>query len=250
MCIRDRLGSINPVYVLPAAAATRGPAIAEGYVGSFTGSAGQLCTKPGLLFLPVHHGLEDALSAAMGQVPAHRLLNDAIASAFAADREDLARVEGVAVVGSAERGGADRPTATLLEVDSATFRRDQALLQSECFGPLSIIVTYRDEDDLLDLVASVENSLTATVQAEQADDDLAGRVLATAQRRAGRLVYNQWPTGLTVSSAQQHGGPYPATTAPLTTSVGAAAVERFLRPVAWQSVPEHLLPQPLQTAGT
>ncbi|MFW6693267.1 aldehyde dehydrogenase family protein [Streptomyces sp. MAR4 CNX-425] len=244
------LGSINPVYALPAAVAARGAELAAGYAASFSGSAGQLCTKPGLLFLPAGHGLGEPLRAAVAELPGgHRLLTEPIARGFAAGLDERAHVDGVRVLATTGPGTPEAPGATLLETGAATFRAHRELLEAECFGPLSVVVTYDGEDDLLDLAGTVQPSLTATVHADPADDALAARLLRTAARRAGRLVMGGWPTGVTVSAAQQHGGPYPASTAPATTSVGAAAIDRFLRPVAWQSVPEHLLPEPLRTAN-
>ncbi|MFI6350106.1 aldehyde dehydrogenase (NADP(+)) [Streptomyces sp. NPDC050560] len=240
------LGSVNPVFALPGAVRERGAALAAEYVASFTASAGQLCTKPGLLFLPEGHGLDGALRDALTGAGGQRMLTGRMAEGYAAGADARTRADGVSVLAAADGGGQGLPPVLLLQVSSRDFVRRQELLQGECFGPLSLVVTYRDEEELLRLAGSLEPSLTSTVQAEPGDDATAARLLTVAQRHAGRLLYNAWPTGVTVSWAQQHGGPYPSSTAEATTSVGAAGIERFLRPVAWQSVPDRLLPDPLK----
>ncbi|WP_410596358.1 aldehyde dehydrogenase (NADP(+)) [Amycolatopsis sp. lyj-23] len=239
------LGSVNPVVVTEAAIAARGEAVAKGYAGSFSLGAGQFCTKPGLLFLPSDHGLTDALRAALAGAPAQPMLNDRIASGYTSRLSELRKVAGVEVVSSA-----DSPFApTLLATTGKQFLEGGDTVREECFGPASLIVTYTDQAELLRLLEAIEPGLTATIHGEESDADWLRPVLPALARIAGRLLWNDWPTGVTVSWAQQHGGPYPATTAPTTTSVGTAAIERFLRPIAWQGFPDALLPEPLQEAN-
>ncbi len=239
------LGSVNPVVVTEAAIAARGEAVAKGYAGSFTLGAGQFCTKPGLLFLPSDHGLTDALRAALSGAPAQPMLNDRIADGFSSRLSELREVPGVEVVSSG-----DAPfTPTLLATTGKQFLEGGDTVREECFGPASLIVTYADQAELLRLLEVIEPGLTATIHGEESDVDWIRPVLPALARIAGRLLWNDWPTGVTVSWAQQHGGPYPATTAPTTTSVGTAAIERFLRPIAWQGFPDALLPEPLQEAN-
>jgi NADP-dependent aldehyde dehydrogenase len=107
-------------------------------------------------------------------------------------------------------------------------------------------VSCTGPDELLDLARALPGGLTATVHGDEIDHPLAGRLLPVLVARAGRIVWNGVPTGVPVAHATQHGGPYPATTSSLHTSVGTSAVRRFLRPVAWQEVPDHLLPEPLR----
>ncbi|WP_410573516.1 aldehyde dehydrogenase (NADP(+)) [Amycolatopsis sp. cmx-4-61] len=239
------LGSVNPVVVTEAAIAARGEAVAKGYAGSFTLGAGQFCTKPGLLFLPEDHGLTDTLRAALSGAVAQPMLNDRIAAGYASRLSELRKVPGVEVVSSA-----DSPfTPTLLATTGKQFLEGGDTVHEECFGPASLIVTYADQAELLRLLEVLEPGLTATIHGEESDVDWLRPVLPSLARIAGRLLWNDWPTGVTVSWAQQHGGPYPATTAPTTTSVGTAAIERFLRPIAWQGFPDALLPEPLQEAN-
>ena len=159
-----------------------------------------------------------------------------------------ARCPGVEVV-SESASSSPAFTPTLLATSGKQFLEGGAAVHEECFGPASLIVTYADQAELLRLLDVVEPGLTATIHGEESDVDWIRPVLPALARVAGRLLWNDWPTGVTVSWAQQHGGPYPATTAPTTTSVGTAAIERFLRPIAWQGFPDALLPEPLQEAN-
>ncbi|MEV6906800.1 aldehyde dehydrogenase (NADP(+)) [Amycolatopsis sp. NPDC051071] len=240
------LGSVNPVVVTQSAIDARGEAIAKGYAGSFSLGAGQFCTKPGLLFLPAGHGLEDVLREAVSAIPAQPMLNERIATGFADGVAKLRDVAGVEVL--SESGGAEGIShgATLFATTGKDFLADDGTVREECFGPASLIVTYTDQDELISLLGAMEPGLTATIQGEESDVDWIRPVLPSLTRVAGRLLWNDWPTGVTVTWAQEHGGPYPATTAPTSTSVGTAAIERFLRPIAWQGFPDALLPEPLQ----
>ncbi|CAM5659184.1 MULTISPECIES: hypothetical protein [Streptomyces] len=127
----------------------------------------------------------------------------------------------------------------------AAFTAD-ALAAQECFGPLGLAVEYERLEDVTEAVAALPGQLTASLHAEPDQADELGALAAALADRAGRVLWNEWPTGVAVTYAMQHGGPYPATTTPTTTSVGTAAVERFLRPIAYQSWPQQLLPPPLR----
>ncbi|WP_436700543.1 aldehyde dehydrogenase (NADP(+)) [Nocardioides sp. BYT-33-1] len=236
------LGSTNPVVVTPAAGAARPGDIADGFVAAVTGSAGQLCTKPGLLFVPEHAPLLDALAGAR-LAATHPLLNERIDRGFRDGLARLRRVEEVEVLSAADDGD-----AVLLGVDAAVFARQVDVLGEECFGPASLVVRYRDEAEVVRLLASLPGQLTTSVfaEAEEASTPYVRELVDVAAERAGRVLWNQWPTGLSVTWAQQHGGPYPATTDPRSTSVGASAIDRFLRPVAFQGLPDALLPGELR----
>jgi NADP-dependent aldehyde dehydrogenase len=236
------LGSLNPAFVTQAAVDARGKDIASGYVGSFTLGVGQFCTKPGLLFLPAGHGLQDQLVEAVGGVAAAPMLNDRIASGFSSGLDRLRKVEGVRVW--SEGSG-----ATLLQttVPELLARTDEIL--EECFGPVSIVVEYASHDELVAAVEAFEGNLTATLHAEESDAELAKELLPLLTARAGRVLWNGWPTGVAVSWAQHHGGPFPATVGSIHTSVGVTAARRFQRPVAYQDTPDQVLPGVLQDAN-
>lgn len=234
------LGSVNPTFVTRSAAA-RGEDLVKGFIESFTLGAGQFCTKPGVLFVPADSGLVALLQTA--EYPgAAMLLNDRIQSGYV---EELTRLLDHADVAPLVRGSdATPPTPTLALTSIESVLADPGLI-SEVFGPASLIVTYDDEADLLAVAEALDGQLTATVHGSD-DDAIAPALIRALADKAGRVLWNQWPTGVTVTWAQQHGGPYPATTSPTSTSVGWTAIFRFLRPVAYQGLPDHLLPAALR----
>jgi NADP-dependent aldehyde dehydrogenase len=243
------MGSLNPVFVTAGAMQVRGDEILAGFVESFTLSAGQFCTKPGLLFLPAATVDDGRLSKVLDL---HRvgapLLNEHIHRGYVTQLQRLRDHPGVrTVVGDAESAGAE-PTPTLLAttVPELLDGRDELLV--ECFGPASLVVSYADDQELLAGATAFGGQLTAAVHGEETDA-VVPALLAILAARAGRVIWNGWPTGVSVTWAMQHGGPYPATTAPLHTSVGTAAIHRFLRPVSFQSVPERFLPAALRDAN-
>lgn len=242
------LGSVNPTIVTPSAVAARGAEIVTGYVGSFTLGAGQFCTKPGLLFLPRDHGLGDALAREVGAVAPAPLLNARIRSALDAGLEALDAATTRLAGGTDVPGEGSWAAPAVYVASAATVAADPAVAE-EVFGPVSVVVEYDDLDDLAVALAAVEGSLTATLHVEDDDalplDELVGLVSA----KAGRVLFNGWPTGVAVSWAQTHGGPWPSTTAAGSTSVGATAVRRWLRPVSFQDAPAAALPPALQDAN-
>ncbi|WP_433680294.1 aldehyde dehydrogenase (NADP(+)) [Nocardia sp. CA-119907] len=234
------LGSINPVFVTADAAQSRATEIAEGLLTAVSSSAGQLCTKPGLVAVPEGSPVPAEL-ARTAPVPTGEMLNDAIAAGFARAVEQVRSHPEVRVLAGGGPG-----EALLLATTARTVLADRDALMHEMFGPATLLVSYRDTAELLALARSVHGELTVSVFGDHADDTTRA-LLAAAAGTAGRVLWNAWPTGLSVTYAQQHGGPYPASTAPSATSVGTAAIMRFLRPVAFQSVPEELLPPQLRT---
>lgn len=237
------LGSNNPAFVTEAAASERGAEIAQGFVNSFTLGAGQFCTKPGTLFVPAGSGMAEALRDA-ALPSAFPLLNERIQSGYEDVLQDLLSNPRLEVLAQGTGPLADPPGPTLLLTTAADMLAEPHALQTECFGPTAVVVTYDDEAQLPQLAETFEGQLTATIQGT--DTCQVAALVEVLARKAGRVVWNQWPTGVSVTHAQQHGGPYPATTAVGSTSVGTAAIERFLRPVAYQGFPQHLLPEALR----
>ncbi|WP_026553632.1 aldehyde dehydrogenase (NADP(+)) [Arthrobacter sp. H20] len=241
------LGSINPVFVLPSAWESRSESILSGYAASFTAGMGQFCTKPGVLFVPdslVGDQIRGVLEPILEQASLAELLTPGLRESFGTARDDVAAMEGVDALVS---GSDDQvPAPTVLITDAAAVTRNPEVLRHEMFGPASLVVRYRRAEDLPGLASLMEGQLTASIHADEADD--ASLLLDTLTGIAGRVLWNGWPTGVTVSYAQQHGGPYPATTSN-TTSVGTAAIGRFTRPVAYQDVPDPQLPASLQDAN-
>ncbi len=240
------LGSLNPVFVTPGAVAARGEQVADGYVASFTLGVGQFCTKPGLLLLPAGHGLQDRLVAAVREVPAGRMLSERIRSGFVQGEQRLASLPQVReLVHSEERDGTVT-APSLFAITVPQLLADPHAVLQECFGPTSVVIEYDGQDELLEAARAFSGNLTATVHAEAGSEAEFVRPLLDVLREcAGRLVWNGWPTGVAVAWSMHHGGPYPATTASLHTSVGATAVRRFQSPVVYQDVPAELLPEAL-----
>lgn len=252
------LGSVNPVFVTAGAIAERADEIASGYITSVSGSAGQLCTKPGFVFVPEDHGLDTPIRAAASGLEEHRLLGPRIAQSFAERRDAILQTAGVRAVveGAVRFDGEDHGWAlpTIVSVGLDDFRAGYQTLVEEAFGPLSILVEVPAGTDLASLMPEFyEGNLTGTlhISAEEATgttenaDDLRALV-AQISRQVGRVLFNGWSTGVAVTPAQQHGGPWPATTNDSSTSVGTAAITRFLRPVAFQNAPAAFLPESLR----
>jgi NADP-dependent aldehyde dehydrogenase len=257
------LGSINPVFVTAAAVAARGPEIAAGFVGSVTLGNGQFCTKPGLLFLPSGHGLDDALAAAVRSAPVAPMLTPQIGDGFGAGIRDIADIDGVRLLavapspagpsagpaldeGFSPDGQPVSDAVPRLFVTTAADVARHPRLARECFGPSSVVAEYRDEAELMEAATAMPGSLTAAIHAESVDEKLSRGLLAILGSRAGRLIWNGWPTGVAVTWAMHHGGPWPATTASVHTSVGPTAIRRFLTPVTFQDTPADLLPDALR----
>ncbi|UTT68969.1 aldehyde dehydrogenase (NADP(+)) [Arthrobacter sp. DNA4] len=234
------LGSLNPVVITAAALQARSAELAAGLTGSFTLGAGQFCTKPGLVFIPAGTGFAAQVAEAAKDKPAHGMLTSRIAEAYPEGLRSFASVEGVDVVsGSVDQDAVANGAAPVAFCTSAAkvLENPEQLLE-ECFGPTTILIEYKDREELAAVLAKVPGSLTATLHSEQGEDIKA--LVEQLSGLAGRVLFEGWPTGVAVNWAQQHGGPYPATTS-LFTSVGATAVRRFQRPVAYQDAPESVL---------
>ncbi len=243
------LGSVNPVFVTRAAAEARGAEIATEAIGSFTLGAGQFCTKPGVLVVPAGSTVLDVLRD--GDLPGPApMLSERMVTGHNTVRHELEGARGVTVLARGEDAGDGTPAPTVLQVDVATLLADVEELFRECFGPTVLVATYEGEADLVALAQAIDGQLTATVIGEESDaasgDGAVRELVAVLATKAGRVLWNGWPTGVSVTYAQQHGGPYPATTAAGATSVGTAAITRFLRPVAYQGFPAGLLPAELR----
>ncbi|MFE1754811.1 aldehyde dehydrogenase (NADP(+)) [Streptomyces anandii] len=245
------MSSVNPVIVLEGALADP-TALAAAYVASLTSGAGQFCTNPGLLLLPAGEAgdafraaVAEAVSGTAGQV----MLTPGIAGAYDEGWGRWAAVDGVRVVARGVPGESPyAPGPVVLECDAAAYAA-HGDLAGEVFGAAGLVVRWSGTEELLALLEGIEGQLTATLQGTGADLATAARLLPVLEERAGRILWGGWPTGVEVCHAMVHGGPWPATSAPATTSVGTLAVDRWLRPVCYQSFPEALLPGELRAAG-
>lgn len=243
------MGSVNPIFLLPGALEARLETIAAGLANSVTMGVGQFCTNPGLVFVAGEAAAEKLLAELapkLEAVPPGTMLYAGLLQAYEAGVGHHAALPGVAkkTAAAPQENGCAR--AVLLSTDGATFAASP-LLQEEVFGPTTLVVRCADTKEMLELARGLDGQLTSTVHAEAPSDGaIAAELLEILAGKAGRLVWNGFPTGVEVGYAIQHGGPYPATTDSRSTSVGAAAIDRFLRPVVYQDVPEAFLPEELR----
>jgi NADP-dependent aldehyde dehydrogenase len=247
------MGSTNPLVILPAALSARLDTLSEQLAASATLGTGQFCTKPGLVFLIDEPQAQDFIQKVTGEMEDRDpgvLLYEKIEQGLlqtvgnTQGKEDVSRL----TVNEWDQSACYAFPNTVLQTTSHAFRKDPEL-QTEHFGPVILFVLCASIDDLLETLASLEGSLTATIHADDLDLAKAKKVLEVFRDKAGRLIWNGFPTGVEVVAAMQHGGPYPATTAPATTSVGVKAINRFLRPVAYQNFPQELLPDALKDSN-
>lgn len=240
------LGSVNPMFILPAAMSARGEGIAKGWAGSLTMGAGQFCTNPGIAVVRADQAqaLADATVSALQAVGAQVMLTEGIAAAYVKGRD---RIAGTTGVQSLLTQMCDRRQATpqLFIVKGADWLANHDLSE-EVFGPLGLIVTAETEEEMVTIAKSLAGQLTATLHLDAEDSALGQRLMPVLERKAGRVLANGFPTGVEVCDAMVHGGPYPASTNFGATSVGTMAIRRFLRPVSYQNIPAALLPEDLQ----
>ncbi len=246
------MSSTNPVFILPGALRERGEAIATGLHGSYTLGAGQFCTKPGMVFVP-----EGSDAAAFGQrlqelvsatTPFHlltRTIHSSYESAIAARGKDAKLVAAGQAAASGDASFA--ACAALFETDATSFL--ESGLDAEIFGPTTLLVRHSSREQVLAIARGLEGHLTATIHGTENDLREFADLLAILENKVGRLVFNSFPTGVEVTHAMVHGGPYPATSDGRSTSVGSQAIFRFARPVCYQGFPDSALPDALKDAN-
>ncbi|WP_298191222.1 aldehyde dehydrogenase (NADP(+)) [Novosphingobium sp.] len=242
------MSSINPVLLLPEALKARGAALGAAFAGSLTMGAGQFCTNPGLVLAIAGEGLDAFMTAAaeaISAAAAQTMLTNGICKAYAGGVATLAGLPGVERVASGLTGEAGQGQAALFRTSAQAFLAEAAM-GHEVFGASSLVVVCNDEAELAAVIGALEGQLTATLQMDSSDEALAARLLPLLEMKAGRILANGWPTGVEVCHAMVHGGPFPATSDPRTTSVGSLAIDRFLRPVSYQNISAGLLPPELR----
>jgi NADP-dependent aldehyde dehydrogenase len=249
------MSSLNPVFVFEGAlngSAEQIDALAQQYVTAVTASSGQLCTSPGLLFAPAGEA-GDKLAAAVGRAVSacagQTMLTQGIAGSWNQGAEALGSAAGVDVVGQGTPGPTENaPAPTIFGTHISQFVSNH-VLHAEIFGAASLVIRYSSTEELVEAVNRLEGQLTASLQLTEEDYPTAALLLPALEQKVGRIIVNGWPTGVEVGHAMVHGGPFPATSDTRTTSVGTLAINRFLRPVAYQNLPPELLPAPLQDAN-
>ncbi|WP_428929500.1 aldehyde dehydrogenase (NADP(+)) [Marinibacterium sp. SX1] len=241
------LGSVNPMFVLPQAAAARGAEIGAGWAASLTMGVGQFCTNPGIAIVvdgPQAEAFVQSARAGLTDVAAQTMLTAGMAEAYRDGARRVAEGAGVSALLTTACAGREA-TPYLFDVSAADWMADQDLSE-EVFGPLGLVVRVKDADEMLAVADSFRGQLTATLQMDDGDLDLGRSLLPVLERMAGRVLANGFPTGVEVCDSMVHGGPYPASTNFGATSVGTLSIRRFLRPVCYQNLPEGLLPEDLR----
>ncbi|MEW5528672.1 MULTISPECIES: aldehyde dehydrogenase (NADP(+)) [Streptomyces] len=250
------LGSLNPVVVTPAAAAERAEEIGAGLAASVTLGVGQFCVKPGLVLVPDGADgdrLTGELTKALGETEPGVLLDHRMRENFVSGVRERAALPGVEAPVTPGSGGEHTVGAGYLTVRAEDLLGGgHDVLLEECFGPVTVVVRYAGQGEAGAVLGRLGGNLSATLQLSAAETEgapgPAAELIGQVTGLAGRIVVNGWPTGVAVAPAQHHGGPYPAATSH-STSVGGTAIERWLRPVAYQSVPDALLPAELREAN-
>lgn len=248
------MSSVNPVFVFDSAA-ENAQELAQGFITSLNGSAGQLCTAPGLLFVAegeVGDSFVAEVSRQVAEASGATMLTPGICSARVDGEKRLAAISRVQPIGQGTAGTAENAPAPAVYSTSVEAFIETPELSEEIFGAVCLLVRYRHNDQLKAAVKSLEGQLTATLHFDPEatkDLDVVRGLLPHLEQKAGRILVNGWPTGVDVGEAIVHGGPFPATSDGRSTSVGSLAIDRFLRPVAYQNLPESLLPEALQEAN-
>jgi alpha-ketoglutaric semialdehyde dehydrogenase len=247
------MGSVNPVFLLPGALDARADAIADGLAQSVTLGVGQFCTCPGIAAAiggPAFDRFVARLETLFTMAQPGTMLYPRILQAYDTGWQRLGAIDGVRTVrgpsAAGDTGAQARPT--LLVTDARTFLAHH-VLGEEVFGPSTVLIRCASRDELDAVARVLDGQLTATIHGTAEDLAAHATLSAILERKAGRLVFNGFPTGVEVCASMHHGGPYPATTDARSTSVGTAAIERFARPVAWQNWPAAALPDELQDAN-
>jgi len=243
------MGSVNPVFLLPSAVAERWESLAAGLAHSITLGVGQFCTKPGVIVAQCADGLDSLLGALAERIrntPAGAMLYDRLAHAYAGgvERARAMGAELLAVASPAHEGPTGGRPA-LLSTDVGHFL-EEAEMRAEVFGPSSLAVVAADAAEMMKVAEALEGQLTVTIHGTAQDLVTHAALVDVLRRKAGRLIFNGYPTGVEVGHAMQHGGPYPASIDSRSTSVGTAAIARFARPVCYQDFPEEALPLALR----
>ena len=245
------MSSVNPLCLLAGALTERGPALAAGLHGSATLGAGQFCTNPGLVLYDRSAdatAFRDELARLTAAAGCGNMLTKGICASYHEGRQRLAAHPAVKTLATATPAGGNTATPAVFETTAEAVLADPSLME-EVFGPCTVLIACDGIPGMTTLMNALEGQLTATFHGTPADFSAAAPLLAAAERRAGRLIFNSYPTGLEVCPAIVHGGPYPATSDGRSTSVGTAAILRWVRSVCWQDFPDNLLPAALQEAN-
>lgn len=242
------MGSVNPLFLLPGALAERSEQIAQGLKQSITLGVGQFCTKPGVIVGIESEATRKFATAAadlMKSASPGALLHAGVHSAYLEGVKQVSKVPGVNVAAAASAPSSTQVIPTLFTTSADTFLAHERLGE-ELFGPSAVLVTASSKEQMMRIARELEGHLTTTIHGTPDDLREFADLVDVLQQKVGRLIFNGFPTGVEVCASMQHGGPYPATTDARTTSVGTAAIERFVRPICLQNFPQEALPPELR----
>ena len=246
------MGSTNPVFMLPGALKERTEALAKGLAGSFTLGVGQFCTNPGMVVLPqtdTVDAFKKILTEANSGAASGTMLSSGIKQAFNHGLQHLSDAEAVSVLNSSNGSAEGNQVQSIIfETNTQAIQNDKSL-QEEVFGPATLLVNSHGKEDILAFARNLEGHLTATIHGTEEDLKDYAELVEILEQKVGRIIFNGFPTGVEVCHSMVHGGPFPSTTAPQTTSVGTAAIKRFARPVCYQDFPQEALPDALKDAN-
>jgi NADP-dependent aldehyde dehydrogenase len=248
------MGSINPVFLLPGAVQASAESLAGGLHGSVTLGVGQFCTNPGLVFIqsgPSAEPFLKKLESLMQTTPLGTMLTPSICAEYHEGVQRFSKTNGVRLLTTTDAGKSPKQgeaSAALFLTDASTFLANGDLM-AEVFGPSTLVVKCTSQTQMLEAAQKLEGQLTATIHGTPDELQNCDELLGILETKAGRLLYNGFPTGVEVCHAMNHGGPYPATADGRSTSVGTRAITRFARPVCFQNFPDAALPDALKEAN-
>ena len=241
------MGSVNPIFTFPQRLKNELLPLAQNYVNSLTLGAGQFCTNPGLIFVPkaLAEGFKNAVSETITQVASAPMLHEGIAESYYKALSELQLRSELNWVKVPDAQHLINASPALAEISVQDWLKDDKF-QEEVFGSFALIVVYDHSDELTDVAKHLHGQLTITLWGDRSELQGQEGLISLLEEKCGRLLFTGVPTGVEVGFAMQHGGPFPATTDSRSTSVGAHAIKRFARPVAYQDMPASLLPAELK----
>jgi NADP-dependent aldehyde dehydrogenase len=243
------MGSVNPVFILPGALKDRNEIIAKGLIGAISMGVGQFCTNPGLVIIEQSEEANlflQNLKSSNESVPSGTMLSEQIKNNFSKGVQNLDKTNNVKLISSSSgKEFGNNVKTKVYSTDFETFVKNDSLAE-EIFGPSTLNVTANNKSEMLRLAEKLEGHLTATIHGTERDLVEYSELMNILEQKVGRLIFNGFPTGVEVCHSMVHGGPYPATTAPQSTSVGTAAIKRFVRPICFQDFPDSILAEELK----
>lgn len=240
------LGGLNPIFVTREAAEEQSQSIAKGFLDSVSMGSGQFCTKPGFLVTIGASKIKKEILNLIATTKTHPMLNESIRAAYGNKLENYLALGFANLLARAPSEDQEAEPTTIIEISGSDLLANVDKALQEIFGPTAVLVDCADTNELLEVARAFHGTLASGIHGQPTDSVIENGLLTVLERISGRVIWNGWPTGVAVTWAMHHGGPYPATTNPLFTSVGADSIKRFRRPITYQNFPQELLPAHLR----